>query len=139
MQKKGHEVKKIFSIAIFVILTSNLWSIDTDSKPQPFEYFQPNIYANMFNDKSAFVEAPAETGAVIGDTVGIAGGYPIGIAFGLPVTYFTETDDPMGKGMYLGWLCIGVPVRTVTAQALSAPFYMLKKIFWDFPKYCAGG
>jgi len=129
-------MKKIFGIAIFVMLTSNLWSLNVDSRPQPFEYFQPNIYANLYNEKCAFVEAPAETGAVIGDTVGIAGGYPLGIALGLPVTCFTETDDPMGAGMHLGWLCIGLPVRMVTAQAVSAPFFMVKKIFWDLPRYC---
>ena len=84
------------------MLSINLWSFDT--KPQAFEYFEPNIYANFYREKSDFVEIPAETGAVIGDTIGIAGGYPIGIVLGLPVTFVTQSDEPMGDGMYYGWL-----------------------------------
>ncbi len=127
-------MKKIISTAGLIMLSINLWSFDT--KPQAFEYFEPNIYANFYHEKSGFVEIPAETGAVIGDTLGIAGGYPIGIVLGLPVTFVTQSDEPMGDGMYYGWLCIGLPVRIALAQALSAPSFLLKKIFWDFPRYC---
>ncbi|GEM_PF-3373900 len=131
-------MKLIFSFLLFFLLVSNLFAKDPDNGPQPFEYFQPNIYANMFGDKSAFVEAPAETGAVIGDIVGLAGGYPIGIVLGMPVAYVADSDDPMATGMYWGWMCIGVPVRTICAQGVSAPFFMLKSIFWDLPIYCFG-
>ncbi|HBC89174.1 MAG TPA: hypothetical protein DCZ94_19720 [Lentisphaeria bacterium] len=129
-------MKKIFAIALFAMLAMDLWSLDTENGPQPFEYFQPNIYANMFNEKSNFVEVPAATGAVIGDIVGIAGGYPLGIVLGMPISCFTDSVNPMDTGMYWGWLCIGLPVRSVSAQAVSAPFFMLKSIFWDFPIYC---
>ena len=125
--------KAIFIISIGM-LSINLWAWDT--KPQPFEYFEPNIYANFYNEKTGFVEVPAETGAVIGDTVGIAGGYPLGIVLALPVTVATQSDEPMGEGMYYGWLCIGLPVRIALAQVVGAPFFMTKKIFWDLPKYC---
>ena len=127
-------MKKIVSIVGLIMISVNLWA--WDNKPQPFEYFEPNIYANFYGEKTGFVEIPAETGAVIGDTAGIAAGYPLGIVLGLPVSYFTESDEPMGTGMYYGWLCIGLPVRKVLAQAVSAPFFMTKKIFWDLPRYC---
>ncbi len=131
-------MKTVFIFTAFVILSLELYSLDTDNQPQPFEYFQPNNYANKFHEKSAFVEVPAETGAVIGDTVGIAGGWPLGIVLGMPVAFFTESDDPMTTGMYWGWLCLGLPVRLISAQAVSAPFFMIKKICWDLPVYCFG-
>jgi len=125
---------KIVSMIGMCMLSLNLWALD--SKPQPFEYFEPNIYANFYNEKNGFVEMPAMSGAVIGDTVGIAAGYPVGIVAGLPVAFVTESDEPMGTGMYYGWLCIGLPVRIALAQIVSAPFFMVKKIFWDLPRYC---
>jgi hypothetical protein len=127
-------VKKIFSIVGLIMLALSAWSLDT--KPQPFEYFEQNIYANMFGEKNGFVEIPAMTGAVIGDTAGIAAGYPLGIVGGLPVSVVTESDEAMGIGMYYGWLCIGLPIRITLAQVVSAPFFMVKKIFWDLPRYC---
>jgi hypothetical protein len=127
-------VKKIVSIIGLIMLSLNLWS--WENKPQPFEYFEPNIYANKFDEKTGFVEGPAMTGAAIGDTVGIAAGYPLGIVGGLPVSLVTESDEPMGTGMYYGWLCIGLPVRLLLAQAVSAPSFMVKKVFWDLPRYC---
>ncbi len=63
-------MKKIVSIVGLIMLSVNLWALD--SKPQPFEYFEPNIYANSYYEKTGFVEVPAATGAAIGDTVGIA-------------------------------------------------------------------
>ena len=127
-------VKKIVSIVGLIMLSLELWSLD--GKPQPFEYFEPNIYANFYHEKTGFVEMPAMTGAVIGDTAGIAAGYPVGIVAGIPVALVTESDDPMDDGMYYGWLCIGLPVRLLLAQAVSAPSFMVKKVFWDLPRYC---
>lgn len=125
---------KIISVIALILLSLNAWA--WDNKPQPFEYFETNVYANKFGEKCGFVEIPAMTGAVIGDTVGIAAGYPLGIVAGLPVAAVTESDAPMGTGMYYGWLCIGLPVRIALAQVVSAPFFMVKKIFWDLPRYC---
>jgi hypothetical protein len=127
-------MRGIISVIGICMLSVNLWA--WSDKPQPFEYFQENIYANFYGEKTGFVEAPAMTGAAIGDTVGIAAGYPLGIIFGLPVAFVTETDEPMGTGMYYGWLCVGLPVRLLLAQAVSAPSFLVKKIFWDLPRYC---
>ena len=127
-------MKKTIFIITFGILSINLWA--WENKPQPFEYFEPNIYANMFDEKSGFVEIPAATGAAIGDTAGIAAGVPLGIVGGLPVTVVTESDDAMVTGMYYGWLCIGLPIRIGLAQAVGSPFFLMKKVFWDLPRYC---
>lgn len=127
-------MRKVIFIISIAMLSLTLHA--RDNKPMPFEYFEPNIYANFYNEKNSFVEIPAVTGAVIGDIAGIAAGIPLGIVFGLPFAYVTESEDPMLDGMYYGWICLGLPIRIGLAQVVSAPFFLMKKVFWDLPRYC---
>jgi hypothetical protein len=105
--------------------------------PMPYDKIVEGKDVNVYGDDSLFVECPAKTGFVLGDTIGVLVGIPTGFIIGFPYFIITEFDEPENTllGCYFGWGITGIPLREGLGTLISSPFYGLKKVFWDAPVY----
>ncbi len=90
---------------------------------------------DAYKDETLFVRAPASIGGVIGGAAGIVVGIPAGIVIGIVVVL--PVDGPL-QGFVLAPIFAsaggGIIGKKIGATVVGAPFYILQKTFYDFPR-----
>ncbi|MCK4838183.1 MAG: hypothetical protein KAS94_05230, partial [Desulfobulbaceae bacterium] len=103
--------------------------------PNPFKH-PPHVA--VYKDQTLFVRAPARVGDIVGGTAGTIIGAPIGFVVGIfTIPKIGLIGIPLTT-MYGGGI-VGIGGRKIGSAITGAPFYILQKTFYDFPKWLFSG
>lgn len=127
MLVKNFTISLSLIISIFIISTITAHAGDLPD-PSPFAHPQLLIY----KDQTLFVKVPARVGDVVGGVTGTIVGVPIGMVISVLALPSTGIDGAPLTFVYTAGF-VGVVGRYVSSAIIGFPFYMIQKIFYDFP------
>ncbi len=98
----------------------------------PFE-----IWIDTVQPQTNFVKVPTIIGNLTGGMAGLIVGGAVGLPIGLVLAPLTEGES-IGVGVYGGAMYGACTLMLPTGFILGAPFYVIEKVFWDFPNWLIG-